>query len=104
MTTSTGGGAGVGANNFGLAISELCHVFRAKFTPLLLLLLACNGCASPAERQAALKVGMDAWSDCVMRAVSRLDDGKSDPMSIAYGVAPNARRSIRRSPTIRPTA
>jgi hypothetical protein len=28
------------------------------------------------------------WSDCVRQAVGRLDDGKSDPVSIAYGVAP----------------
>ena len=31
---------------------------------------------------------LDAWSDCVLRAVAQLDDGKTDPLSIAHGVAP----------------
>lgn len=36
------------------------------------------------NRNAALK----AWGDCVMAAVIRLDDGHSDPTSIAYGISP----------------
>jgi hypothetical protein len=28
------------------------------------------------------------WGDCIMRAVARLDDGKSDPASVAFGIAP----------------
>jgi hypothetical protein len=31
---------------------------------------------------------LDAWSDCIMHAIARLDDGKSDPTSVAYGLAP----------------
>ena len=50
---------------------------------LLLLLLA--GCAT---HQAEQKANLDAWSDCVMHAVARLDDGKSDPIGVANGIAP----------------
>jgi hypothetical protein len=50
------------------------------FASLVLL----TACASQAEKTAA----RDAWSDCVAQAVKRLDDGKTDPVSIAYGVAP----------------
>lgn len=42
------------------------------------------GCASAADKDRASK----EWGDCVAAAVIRLDDGKSDPSSIAYGVAP----------------
>jgi hypothetical protein len=31
---------------------------------------------------------MDAWGDCVMGAVIRMDDGKTDPVSLAYGIDP----------------
>jgi hypothetical protein len=62
--------------------------FVLRLPLVLLLLLACNSCSSPVERQAALKSATDAYGDCVMHAVARLDDGKSDPMSIAYGIAP----------------
>jgi hypothetical protein len=37
-----------------------------------------------AEKEAA----EDAYNDCVLRSVARLDDGKSDPVSIAHGVQP----------------
>src|SRR5208283_2056289 len=37
-----------------------------------------------AERETA----EDAYNDCVWRSVASLDDGKSDPASIAYGVQP----------------
>jgi hypothetical protein len=47
-----------------------------------------TGCATDAEIAAARQSAMDAWGDCVMREVARLDDGKSDPLSIAYGIAP----------------
>jgi hypothetical protein len=48
-----------------------------------LLLLA--GCAATQEEK---KAALDTWSECIMRAVARLDDGKSDPASVAYGIAP----------------
>jgi hypothetical protein len=37
-----------------------------------------------AEKEAA----QDAYNDCVLDSVARLDDGKSDPASIASGVQP----------------
>ena len=37
-----------------------------------------------AEKEAA----QDAYNDCVLGSVARLDDGKSDPVSIARGVQP----------------
>jgi hypothetical protein len=37
-----------------------------------------------AEKEAA----EDAYNDCVLRSVASLDDGKSDPVSIANGVQP----------------
>jgi hypothetical protein len=49
------------------------------------MLLFIAGCAT---HQAEQKASLDAWGDCVMHAVARLDDGKSDPMSIANGIAP----------------
>jgi hypothetical protein len=46
------------------------------------------GLAACASHQAEQKVAMDAWGDCVMNAVQRMDDGKTDPTSMAYGIAP----------------
>ncbi len=37
-----------------------------------------------AEKEAA----EDAYNDCVLRAVATMDDGKSDPVSIARGIQP----------------
>lgn len=42
------------------------------------------GCASQAEKTAA----RDAWGDCVRDAVQRLDDGHTDPVSLAVGIGP----------------
>lgn len=51
---------------------------------LIVLVVILGGCAPGSIPPAAL----DAWSDCVLRAVAQLDDGKTDPLSIAHGVAP----------------
>lgn len=29
-----------------------------------------------------------AYADCVAAAVARMDDGRTDPVSLAYGIAP----------------
>jgi hypothetical protein len=50
-------------------------------------LFVLTGCVSPAAPDVK-KGASDAWRDCVMNAVARLDDGRSDALSIAYGVAP----------------
>jgi hypothetical protein len=44
-----------------------------------------SGCAATKEERDAAKI---AWTECIMRKITQLDDGKSDPLSIAYGVAP----------------
>lgn len=41
-------------------------------------------CATAAQKESAQAV----WSECVKINVEKLDDGKSDPTSIAAGVAP----------------
>jgi hypothetical protein len=43
-----------------------------------------SGCVTAAERQSI----QHDWQVCIMRAVKQLDDGRSDPTSIAYGIAP----------------
>lgn len=42
------------------------------------------GCATQGDRDSA----RDAYGDCVARAVARLDDGRTDPVSMAVGIAP----------------
>lgn len=51
--------------------------------PAAALSVLLAGCA--ADRSPAL---MDAYGDCVMATVIRMDDGKTDPVSLAYGIAP----------------
>jgi len=49
---------------------------------------ALSGCvADEATQQAAKQSAERAYSECLMAAVNRLDDGHSDPASIAMGVA-----------------
>jgi hypothetical protein len=47
--------------------------------------LSLSGCMTTAEETKGL---MDTWGDCVMSAVIRMDDGNADPVSLAYGIAP----------------
>lgn len=47
--------------------------------------IALTACAT----QAQVDGDRDARGDCVRKHVALLDDGKSDPISIAYGVAPS---------------
>lgn len=50
----------------------------------LLLATLLAGCAGP-DRSGEL---LDTWHACIVSAVNQLDDGKTDPMSVAYGVQP----------------
>lgn len=43
-----------------------------------------TGCITTGNKDAA----REAWGDCVLHAVQRLDDGRTDPVSIAAGVSP----------------
>lgn len=54
----------------------------------LLLLAALPGCKmDEAVYDANRKAATDAYAACTMDAVRRLDDGRSDPASIAMGVS-----------------
>lgn len=53
---------------------------------LLSLLLA--GCATYDQIKPELDAAKGAWADCIFQAVRQLDDGKTDPASVAYGVSP----------------
>lgn len=56
------------------------------FGALLGVGMMCAGCITDAQVDA--KPLLDAWGDCVASAVLRMDDGKTDPVSIAYAIAP----------------
>lgn len=42
------------------------------------------GCVTTAE----VDTSREQWGDCIAGAVARVDDGRTDPASVAYGVAP----------------
>jgi TPR repeat protein len=58
-------------------------------TLAIVLTLVLAGCASSPATKSELKAVMDPWSDCIWNAVARMDDGKSDPVSVAYGIEPS---------------
>lgn len=60
------------------------HLTRVTFpvAVVLLLLAACSHPATDAEMTAVNK----AFVDCVWTSTTQLDDGKSDPVSVAYGI------------------
>jgi hypothetical protein len=60
---------------------------------VLLASLLLSGCVTSAEETKSL---MDVWGDCVMGAVIRMDDGKTDPVSLAYGIAPQCATQYQR--------
>jgi hypothetical protein len=55
-----------------------------KILPAIFLALLLGGCLTTEAEKSSAKV---EYSSCIMAAVARLDDGKSDPVSIAYGVS-----------------
>jgi hypothetical protein len=60
---------------------------RKRLPPLVggaALALLLSSCATQ-EQTGVLQT---AYGDCVMAAVIRVDDGKTDPVSMAYGIAP----------------
>ena len=50
---------------------------------VLLVATALLGCVTQEQKSAAV----DDWGDCVRSAVERVDDGKTDPMSVADGIS-----------------
>ena len=58
--------------------------FRMIKPPQVLLVAAALlGCVTQEQKSAAV----DDWGDCVRSAVERVDDGKTDPMSVADGIS-----------------
>lgn len=55
---------------------------------ITMLVLVFAGCATPYATDSELKAVTQPWGDCVWNAISHLDDGKSDPVSISYGIEP----------------
>src|SRR5262245_38782700 len=65
----------------------------ARIVLIVSLSFALANCASSVEdRMAEAKPVLDAWSKCIMRAVAQFEDGKSDPVSVAYGLTPKCAR------------
>lgn len=58
----------------------------------LSLALPLAGCITAAESDAITK----AYADCIWDVVVRMDDGKTDPVSLAYGIAPQCAVEYRR--------
>lgn len=56
---------------------------RAAFLGLLL-----SGCVTYDQIKPELDAAKSAWTDCIFRAIRQLDDGKTDPTSLAYGISP----------------
>jgi hypothetical protein len=62
---------------------------------VMTLLVACTTTPSaPTPEENAAK---DAYTKCIFNSIARLDDGHSDPVSIAMGVEPGMRGSIQRA-------
>lgn len=49
------------------------------------LSLGVVGCATTEADQKAAK---NQWGDCITSAVTRMDDGRTDPFSLAIGISP----------------
>jgi len=52
------------------------------------LALILTGCAATEAEKAAADKAIQDWQVCVLRAVAQLDDGRSDPVSIAFAIEP----------------
>lgn len=63
---------------------------RWKILSALIPLVAA-GCAAGASQDQQIAVARQQWGDCVMDEVKRLDDGKTDPVSLAVGIAPRCK-------------
>lgn len=53
------------------------------------VIAALTGCSLPIAIEAEKAAVEQPWTDCVARAINRLDDGKFDPVRIAYGIEPS---------------
>jgi hypothetical protein len=60
---------------------------------IVVLAAALAGCAASEQQVENLN---SAWAACIGDAVARMDDGKTDPVSLAYGIAPQCAGSYQR--------
>ncbi|MGH7160033.1 MAG: hypothetical protein ACREFS_08140, partial [Acetobacteraceae bacterium] len=82
LTASARGWSGTGRAE--LAIFGV----RRGQTLLLALAFVVAGCAAQFASQSEIDAAAKPWTEWVMPAMTRLDDGHSDPVSIAYGIEP----------------
>jgi hypothetical protein len=47
-----------------------------------------GGCATGQRPSPSSASAEKVWGDCVVAAVIRMDDGRTDPLSLAHGIAP----------------
>lgn len=50
--------------------------------------LGLSGCMTTEEEAARQKTFTSAWNDCVFDAIPRMDDGKTDALTVAVGISP----------------
>lgn len=50
--------------------------------------LGLAGCVTSEEQSAQQKAAASAWNDCVFDAIPRMDDGKTDALTVAVGISP----------------
>jgi len=68
----------------GNPVQEMAGSYEMVKLSALALAMALTDYATVSD----IYVALEAWGDCVISAVKRLDDGKSFPIEIAYRVAP----------------
>lgn len=60
---------------------------RLRALPVALA-LGLTGCVQQGATEAEKRATLHAWISCVRQAADQLDDGRSDPVSIAFGIEP----------------
>jgi hypothetical protein len=60
---------------------------------VLLVFSLLSGCAASEQQVDNLN---SAWGACIADVVARMDDGKTDPVSLAYGIAPQCAVAYQR--------
>jgi hypothetical protein len=60
---------------------------RLRALPVALA-LGLVGCVQRGATEAEKHATLNAWVSCVRHAADQLDDGRSDPVSVAFGIEP----------------
>lgn len=76
------------------------YTYQMRFSGVLMrkisfifIAISLSGCATANDPDTV--AATNAWSNCVADAVKRLDDRKSDPVSIATGISPQCAAQYR---------